>query len=406
MSAISRALSIVVAIGVAAVACDSPAAPSQGSAGGLVIEGTVSATALGQTFQLKATDRLRSGDSLDVTGDVEWASSDPAVASVSASGLVSIVGVGVATVTARLKAQTASLPVNVLLPASKLTLTGNASLTAVGETSQLRAIASLVSGGTADVTNIATWAEMTVPSVITVSKGLLTAVNLGWGQINANYLGQVAPIQVTVTPPGTYIIRGFVKLPGHAGVAGFRVVDTQSGRSTQTTATGAYSPGWYSLGGLSGSSLLAFDKAGFEPAELIVTGPSIGGGGDVKVQQLYRINVGGTVQTTIAPHDVTYAVNPMGPCVNCRQVRVVSTASGTLNLILTWDVPSAAFGIWIDGQFFPSASGGPLAVSVSVGPGETLMYFGLQAEYLGYVNMKLTTSFGVPEPESRKSPLK
>ena len=54
---------------------------------------------------------------------------------------------------------------------------------------------------------------------------------------------------VIVTPPGTYLIRGFV-FPGHdgdpdlLGVPGVRVVDTHSRRTTITSPPGPYSPGW------------------------------------------------------------------------------------------------------------------------------------------------------------------
>ena len=73
---------------------------------------------------------------------------------------------------------------------SDLRLTGNVSLGAVGETSQLQAIATLVNGDTADVTNVASWVLMTNPSVIRVSKGLVTADALGYGQLKVSYGGQ------------------------------------------------------------------------------------------------------------------------------------------------------------------------------------------------------------------------
>ena len=72
---------------------------------------------------------------------------------------------------------------------SHLRLTGNVSLGAVGETSQLQAIATLVNGDTADVTNVASWVPMTNPSVIRVSKGLVTADALGYGQLDVTYGG-------------------------------------------------------------------------------------------------------------------------------------------------------------------------------------------------------------------------
>ena len=208
---------------------------------------------------------------------------------------------------------------------------------------------------------------------------------------------------MVVTPPGTYLIRGFV-FPGHdgdpdfLGVPDVRVVDTHSGRTTITSASGPYSPGWYTLGGLNGTTRIAFDKAGYEPAELVVTGPAINGGGEVKVQQLYRITAGETVRTTIATYDVAYAVGPSDRCVNCRLIRVVNPTAGTLHLALNWDVPSAALALWVNGQRFAGNPGGPLNVAVPVSAGELVLYAGVGTGDLGSVTMTLATSLTATEP--------
>ena len=285
---------------------------------------------------------------------------------------------------------------------SHLQVTGNGALGAVGETSQLQAIATLINGDTVDVTNVASWVTMTIPSVIRVSKGLVTADALGYGQVNVSYGGETAAKAVLVTPPGTYLIRGFV-MPGHdgdpdlLGVPGVRVVDTHSGRTTITSSSGPYSPGWYTLGGLNGSTRIAFDKAGYEAAELVVTGPAINGGGDVKIQPLYRITAGETVRTTIAPQDVAYAVGLSDRCVNCRLIRVVNPTAGTLHLALNWDVPSAALVLWVDGQRFAGNPGGPLDVDVTVSAGELVIFAGVGTGDLGYVTIALRTSL-TPRP--------
>jgi hypothetical protein len=272
-------------------------------------------------------------------------------------------------------------------------------LGAVGETSQLQAIAALSNGETVDVTNVASWIPMT--PVIRVSKGLVTAEALGYGQVNAVYGGKFTAKMVTVTPPGTYLIRGFV-MPGHdgdpdfLGIPGFRVVDTNSGRTTMTSATGAYAPGWYTLGGLNGTTRIAFDKNGYEPAELVVTGPAINGGGGIQVQRLYRITAGETVQTTIATQDVAYDVGSSDRCVNCRLIRVVNPTAGTLHLALTWNLPSAALALWVNGQRFVGSPGGPLNVDVPVSAGELVLYAGVGTGDFGPCTITLTTSLTAP----------
>jgi len=385
-----------VAVGIGLVACNNT--PTQPSSSALTISGQVTATAIGQTFQLTATLARTGQSSRDVTAETSWASTESSVATVSASGLVTIVGIGLTRIVATYQSLSATREITAFPPAQDLKLFGNLSLTGVGETSQLQAIATLVTGGTLDVTNHANWITMTEPSIIAVSKGLITANGLGWGQVNASYTGRVAAVPVTVTPPGTYIIRGFVKHPGHAGVAGFNVRDTQSGRTILTSSTGAYAPGWYSLGGLSGSSRLTYNKAGFEPAELVVTGPATNGGGEVKVQEVYRIAAGATVQTTIAPHDVEYNVSPSGPCANCRLIRVVNPSPGTLHLRLTWSPATAPLRLWVDGQVFGGTPGVPLNVDVIVGAGELVLYTGVGTDDLNYVSVTLTTALTAPAP--------
>ena len=285
-----------------------------------------------------------------------------------------------------------------------VTVVGSRALTAIGETSQLRAIAALAGGGTEDITDLVTWTTMTEPSVVRVLRGLVTAEGLGWGQVNLYYapFRDVFPsgtyaMTVTVTPPGTYFIRGFVTLPeqrtiegDYVTVAGVRAVDTQSGRSVISTSSGGYAPGWYTLGGLTGSTRITYDKEGYEPAELVVTGPAINGGGRVNIQRIYRIPAGGTVRTTIAPDDVRYAVSPSGPCVNCRLIRVVNPSPGTLHLDLTWNLPDVALNIWADGRLFAGSPGGPLTADVPVGGGEFVLYVGVASGDPGNAGVTLT----------------
>ena len=64
------------------------------------IEGNTSLTAIGQTSQLTARAMFSDGTSRDVTAQAVWASNDTSV-TVSATGLLTVVRFGVATITAR-----------------------------------------------------------------------------------------------------------------------------------------------------------------------------------------------------------------------------------------------------------------------------------------------------------------
>jgi hypothetical protein len=67
-----------------------------------------------------------------------------------------------------------------------------------------------------------------------------------------------------------------------------------------------------------------------------------------------------------------------------------------LHLSLTWDLPRAALSVWIEGQRFTGAAGGPLTADVPVGAGELVLYVGKGSDDLNYVSMKLTTALSTP----------
>jgi hypothetical protein len=183
-----------------------------------------------------------------------------------------------------------------------------------------------------------------------------------------------------------------VKHPGHAGVAGFHVQDTQSGQSAVTNASGSYV-----LAGLTGSAHLAVDKTGFEPAELFLSGgPGTVVSGDVKVQPVIRITAGQSGQTTIAPKDLEYDVSATDRCVKCQLIRVVNPGSGTLHLKFTWNRPTVSLQAWITGQPFPAAAPGPLNIDVPVGAGEMVLYVGVSSGAIvegDVLTLTVTTTF-------------
>jgi hypothetical protein len=80
-------------------------------------------------------------------------------------------------------------------------ITGNLSLLAVTQTSQLTATAHLADGTTQNVTAQGTWesSNLTVATVSTA--GLVTAQGLGVADIRATYQGTTASVSVSVSPP-------------------------------------------------------------------------------------------------------------------------------------------------------------------------------------------------------------
>jgi hypothetical protein len=94
----------------------SPSAPSTPSITSVTITGNGTFTKMGDTSQLTATVRMSDGTSQDVTSQSQWRSENDAVASVSATGLVTAKATGQCQIHAVYQTRDAALPVKVDLP--------------------------------------------------------------------------------------------------------------------------------------------------------------------------------------------------------------------------------------------------------------------------------------------------
>ncbi len=92
-----------------AAACGSTTAPSSITA--VTVTGV--APAVGAVTQLTATGALSDGTTEDVTATATWMSSDPSVVTVAATGAVTGVGAGTASVFATVGTTTGALQLNV-----------------------------------------------------------------------------------------------------------------------------------------------------------------------------------------------------------------------------------------------------------------------------------------------------
>ncbi|HET9362047.1 MAG TPA: Ig-like domain-containing protein [Vicinamibacterales bacterium] len=252
-------------------------------------------------------------------------------------------------------------------PVRTLRINGPAVLSVIGETSQLRATATFSDNSTRDVTSEATWRSLN-PSVVNVSPtGLVTVAGYGASNVEATYRAGRASLPVFVTPPGTFFVRGRVREPGRGGLAGVRVFDPQSGRSTFTSGEGEFA-----LGGLTNARLM-FDIEAYESREADLP-PNVES--DVALQRVIRLTVGESVTPAqLAPHDMSYGVGG-DQCQPCRLIRVVSPSAGTLRLRLAWSDPRVPLSVWANGQLFKGASSTELTADVPVGAGELVVYVG------------------------------
>lgn len=110
-------VAIVLSATLAACSNKSTSAPTP-TVKGVVVTGNGAFTSKNQTSQLIATANLSDSSSQNVTSTAIWSSSDPAVASVSSTGLVTAISFGTATIGASYQGAQGSLSTIVALKAT------------------------------------------------------------------------------------------------------------------------------------------------------------------------------------------------------------------------------------------------------------------------------------------------
>ncbi|MEX2156222.1 MAG: Ig-like domain-containing protein [Gemmatimonadales bacterium] len=164
--------------------------------------------------QLTATPRDSAGNSL--TGrTITWASSAPAVATVSGSGLVSAVAVGSATVTATSEGKSGSSAITVSnVPVASVTVTPSSASVPEGGTVQLTATAT-DSAGNPLTGRVVTWSSNAPAKATVDANGLVTGVAAGSATITATSETKsgTSAITVTIVPVASVTVS-----PSTAGV--------------------------------------------------------------------------------------------------------------------------------------------------------------------------------------------
>jgi uncharacterized protein YjdB len=157
--------------------------------------------AVGQTVQLTATPRDASGNAL--SGRVlAWSSSNPAVATVNGSGLVTGVAVGSATITATSEGQSGSSTVSVTpapAPVASVSVSPASASVTTGQTVQLAATPRDASGNPL-TGRVVTWSTNSAAVATVNSNGLVTGQGAGTATITATSEGQSGAATVTVVP--------------------------------------------------------------------------------------------------------------------------------------------------------------------------------------------------------------
>ena len=191
------------------------------------------------TFQLAAAAHYADATVGDVTMQATWLSSNPQVATVTGTGMVTAVGQGDVNVTATFGGQVGSFHATIApSPVAAVTLSGMPG----GPVSsiQLTATARRQNGANEDVTSRATW-ESSNLQIATVTAGLVHGVDNGTVLIRATFEGAQAEATIIVASRSTITVRGVVTeaAPNAVVVPGARV-SALVGQSTTTDAGGNF----------------------------------------------------------------------------------------------------------------------------------------------------------------------
>jgi uncharacterized protein YjdB len=179
----------------------------------------------GNTVQLAATPKAADGDPL-AGRTVTWTSSNPAVATVNSSGLVTAVAAGTVTITATCEGKSGTATITVTtVPVASVTVAPSSANLQVSQTVQLTATPKDASGNPLSG-RVVTWATSSAAVATVSGSGLVTAVAAGTATITATSEGQSGTAAITVT---SVPVASVVVTPASATVP--------AGSSVQLTAT-------------------------------------------------------------------------------------------------------------------------------------------------------------------------
>lgn len=208
---------------------------------GLGVTPAVLSVPRGLSAPFFATGTYSDGSTRDVTSQVTWSSSTPAVATISnasgTEGVASTLTTGSTTVTATLDGESAGTTLTVLAAAlDRIEVTPSTTRIAVGTTARFQATGRYTDGATQDLTTQVTWSvsNVTLASVSNASTttGRVTALGAGSAQVLATRQGitGAATLDISLATLTTLTLS-----PGAPSVP--------AGRSTTLTVVGTFSDG-------------------------------------------------------------------------------------------------------------------------------------------------------------------
>ena len=175
----------------------------------VVVQPANDSIAPGTTAQLTAITEDSAGSVL-IGRTVSWGSSNPAVATVSATGLVTAVALGTATITASSEGKSGTSAITVYVPVASVTVAPPTATILVTQTKAFTATTKDAQGNTL-TGRLVTWSSSNPRAATVDATGVATAVALGTATITATSEGKSgtatltvnsgAGFSVSITPP-------------------------------------------------------------------------------------------------------------------------------------------------------------------------------------------------------------
>jgi len=283
--------------------------------------------AKGTTQQFSATGNYSDGSTLDLTSSVAWASSNPTVAPITATGLASGAAPGSSLISATSGTVSGSTAATVTPPplVSIAVSPANPSI-AKGLTQQFTAMATYADGSTQDVTSSVSWASSDTSLATITASGLATAIAQGTPQISASSSGKAGTTTLTV---GSATLVSIAVTPADPSVA--------QGSTQQFTATGTYTDG--GTQDLTGSA----SWASADTSVATITAGGLASAGAVGTSQISATSgsvTGGTTLTVGPPALVSIAVTPANPLI-AKGLTQQFTATGAYSDASTKDLTTS-----------------------------------------------------------------
>lgn len=190
----------VAALVLVAAACKGSSGPSTPPVASVEVTPNAATRQVGETVQLGAAVKDAQGNIVPGQA-VAWSSSVPTVASVSASGLVTALTIGVTSVSAAAGGRSGGAVITVVgPPVGSVTLSPTVDTLLVGETVQLDATVRTESGQVVTDRPV-TWTTASAAIATVGATGLVTAVGDGTVLITATSEGKSAQASITVFGP-------------------------------------------------------------------------------------------------------------------------------------------------------------------------------------------------------------